>query len=246
MLSNQDHKFNPNPSEIPFFKQKNSLLPAAEPPRFKNLGNPLDPKYPDQYNFEPFSAISNLQPLCILPAVTETKVYEAQGDNMNDMAESSPGDGEPYYREMKIIYLKVWSNCLSTFLNWPQEEIDKITDYWRDWLEGNLFRQMPMLDGHDDGGFYHETPIYYITSYLVPDSIKKRLDAHRLLILKNRIEQAILHSHPVVEIESAPFDFDWKAAKQKVESILNEYGETLQNIQYPTIVQRFSAGGTSS
>jgi hypothetical protein len=108
------------------------------------------------------------------------------------------------------------------------EQVNKLAHKWEDYL-----------NGLDQGGFYHETPIYYLTPFLIPDSLKDRLDGDQLLKIEQRLEHVINFTDSGSCYYGYANDkkFDWNAAKQRVEMVLNEFGETLESIQYPVIVK---------
>jgi hypothetical protein len=133
------------------------------------------------------------------------------------------------YQYNKIMYLIYWKECLGIFLNWPQDQVEKLAKRWQ---KG--------LDGLDQGLFYHETAMYYITRFMIPDSITKRIDVKEYLSLNNRIWKSIAHPESYRHGNNREDVFDWKAAKKRVEEILNEYGDTLRNVQYPIIAKRYS------
>jgi hypothetical protein len=136
---------------------------------------------------------------------------------------------DSYYVEMKELYLRCWHNCLNCFLNWPHEQITKWSQKWEDRLNGN-----------DQGWFYHETALYYIVIFIIPDSIRAQIDSSQLIKLEGRLESVILHTGLGDWYLREGEDMNWIKAKQRIESVLNEYGETLNNIQYPVMVQRLA------
>lgn len=150
---------------------------------------------------------------------------------MNDQPPNQAEADRQFYQENKAGYLHDWIECLRALLGWPQQQVYKWSEQWQ---RG--------LDGLDKGMFYHETPIWRITPLMIPDSLAARMNPTDLLRLEGRIEAAIRHPGSDVpygtEAEETRENFDWSAAKQRVEAVLNEYGETLESVQFPVMVQR--------
>jgi hypothetical protein len=140
---------------------------------------------------------------------------------------------EEFYRLNKEGYLHDWVECLGALVGWPPEQVVK---WSKKWQYG--------LDGLDDGLFYHEAPMYYITPLLIPPSLSARITALQRGKLCERLFVTIRHPcsyTPYGEEPENPETFDWQAAKQRVEAVVNEYGETLESIQYPVMVERPSS-----
>jgi hypothetical protein len=138
---------------------------------------------------------------------------------------------EDDYRVNKKVYLDAWAQCLGTLLAWPEEQV---YNWSMKWQHG--------LDGNDKGWFYHETAMHYVTPLLIPDSLSVRLDPRQLSDLDHCIEDAIRHPESCGGTIDDVKTFDWHAAKERVEGVLNDYGETLRSIQYPVVVRRLIAG----
>jgi hypothetical protein len=114
-------------------------------------------------------------------------------------------------------YLQTWTHVLGIFLGWSEDEVMR----WAD-------RYIEFMNETGMGIFYHETPIYYIVPELVPGALARKLDAHELMSLDARIETTIYNGDSCCD--SRP-DFDWHAARDRVERVLNEYGESLRNVK---------------
>jgi hypothetical protein len=120
---------------------------------------------------------------------------------------------DEYYRVNKAEYLQAWSRVLAIMLGWSE---DRVMQWAR--LYGRL------LDGGDEGLFYHETPIYYVAPLLLPETLKRRLDGLQQIQLCGRIQSAIQQGDSFCDLNP---DHDWHAAKERVEKILSAYGERL-------------------
>ena len=65
-------------------------------------------------------------------------------------------------------------------------------------------------------------------AFLVPTSIEEVLDFSELLIIRERIQRAIEDGNPFCYLDP---NHDWEAAKQRVEEVLNECGESLDSLR---------------
>lgn len=149
---------------------------------------------------------------------------------MSDQNQSENKWDEDFYRRNKEGYLHDWVECLGALVGWPEDEVHR---WSRKWEYG--------LDGLDDGGFYHEAPMYYVTPLLSPPALRTKVPCDGWRRLQERLFVAIGHpnSFPPCGDELGDAEtFDWQAAKRRVEAVLNEYGESLETIQYPFMVER--------
>jgi hypothetical protein len=102
---------------------------------------------------------------------------------------------------------------LSTFFDWTPLEVGQ-------WCEQYL------PEARDpDSWFNRETPVYYCTPLLIPDSIRNTLDGLQRLHFEQRLELAILGDRQAHEFSRD----DWLEAKSRVEKVLGEFGESLTN-----------------
>jgi hypothetical protein len=111
-------------------------------------------------------------------------------------------------------YLKVWHNILSTFLGWSAAQVDGWATKWQSGLDNTKY----------SGLFYHEEASWYVVPLLIPEALRQRLPSSEHHKLMYKIEAAIVHGKsPIAFAEN----YDWKAARDRVEAILNEYGSSL-------------------
>lgn len=113
--------------------------------------------------------------------------------------------------KLKAIYYGVWKNAFREFLGWSEERVERWAQ--RFWL---------MQEG--ESGFYHESELYYLSQWLVPARFSGTPGRGRVGF---RIEDAI-HSGNIGDV-SEP-DFDWQAAKVRVEATLNAVGASLEKL----------------
>jgi hypothetical protein len=113
-------------------------------------------------------------------------------------------------------YVKLWYAIFGEFLGWTRAEVIRWAEQYETEIKEDRFP------------FNHETPVYYVTPVLVPQSIRSKMHGFELIHFENRLESTIKgYGEP---LWAKPDEYDWKAAKQRVESILNEYGESLANV----------------
>jgi hypothetical protein len=110
--------------------------------------------------------------------------------------------------------LSVWRKVLKEFLGWTDEEANEFIDKWSD------------LGLNDrDSIFWHETPVYYLTSELLPPSLRLRLTGTaEIYQLISRVEKAFGSEE---FMDSTGLSYNWDIVKHKVSTILAEYGESL-------------------
>lgn len=114
--------------------------------------------------------------------------------------------------ENKPFYIAVWRHVLSGWLRWPDERVDR-------WIL--LYDEE--LEGRGNILFYHEEALWHVTRFLIPERLCQRLGGYETMRLSWRLQQAIGIGN---DVERTPA-FDWDAARQRVEAVLHEYGETL-------------------
>lgn len=116
-------------------------------------------------------------------------------------------------------YLSAWKKVFHVFLGWSEADALK----WAEWCD-------EFLEPDDNAMFYHEPPMYYVALGLVPKRLTMSLEGMELTRFGWRIQDLIEDGD---EFCSCKPDFDWQAAKIRVEKLLNEYGESLENIEPP-------------
>ena len=114
------------------------------------------------------------------------------------------------------LYLRYWTVALGYLLGWSQERVVE----WAKQREALLNDESSML--------YHEFPTYLVTSLLVPPAVKERLVGTSLMDLYRRIEAAIALN----EYSDEAFQrYDWDAAVRRIDAILDEFGESFENVR---------------
>ena len=120
--------------------------------------------------------------------------------------------------ENKPFYIRAWRHVLSNWLKWPEERVSR-------WL--NAFDNE--LEDKNSGFFYHETAMHYMTPLLLRESFCEQLRqqcepnsgppsySHR-----NELEDAIGRDN--IEWDD---NFDWNAARLRVERVLARYDQTM-------------------
>ncbi len=131
-------------------------------------------------------------------------------------AESTPSDPMiegPYNRAANRPYYEgVWRGVLGNWLRWPEERIERfIRSYDAD------------LDDRGNVWFYREDAIWYVTRFLIPRQLARRLAPKSYNQLDGAMASAIGTG---LEMERNPA-FDWEAARERVEAVLAAYGESL-------------------
>jgi hypothetical protein len=140
-------------------------------------------------------------------------------------------------------YLKYWKACLKKLLGWSEAQIlEWAKQFEREMGDGSMF-------------FYHEDPVYYIVPLFVPPEAHYCLSPKDLRNLERKIELVIQRDPMRVKFEElsgeepgfvlegirlaqqrgevlAPVNFDyydWDAAKERIRTVLKEYGLQTKN-----------------
>jgi hypothetical protein len=79
------------------------------------------------------------------------------------------------------------------------------------------------LEDRGNPFFYHEEALWYVAGLLIPDRLTQRLGSRDTECLGWRI-QAVIGLGKDVERDPA---FDWDAARERVEAVFRDYGETI-------------------
>lgn len=110
-------------------------------------------------------------------------------------------------------YLTEWKFILSNLLNWSEKQIiNWANENHSEDLKGKNFI------------FTHETPSYYITHLLASNRTLTKMSSNERDIFLSRLEQAIRNKS--ISINDVP-DYNWNAAKNRVNEVLKEIGESL-------------------
>ncbi len=111
----------------------------------------------------------------------------------------------------KEYYLNTWKRMLGEFLGWSESTVIS-------WAQET--GRMRFLDDRDDI-FYHESPQYWVTDTLIPESLRERLSTVEFIDLQHRLQSAFNDENRF----AFPEDTDWAPYRTKLERILGEYGE---------------------
>jgi hypothetical protein len=112
-------------------------------------------------------------------------------------------------------YARIWRCALKEFLNWSEK---KITG----WIE-------PRLQDFDRPSLIrNEAPIWYVVPWLIPQELADKLAGARLARFERYLEHVIQGVDPNWELDP---DFDWGAARERVEKALRRYGAELPRLK---------------
>ena len=109
-------------------------------------------------------------------------------------------------------YYTVWCKALGTFLGWSEEEVYR-------WAS----RFTRRLD-NDDDLLYNDTPMQCIADLFIPKALTDKLSQDKRRELRREIRYAI-----EINGSGSTFrnDFDWDAAKARVNEVLERRGVKL-------------------
>lgn len=109
-------------------------------------------------------------------------------------------------------YVKTWILAMRDILNWPESRTLEWSERW-------------LCDLNDpDSMFYNRTPTYYLLPAIIPARLIKRLPSDQLPVLRQDILKTIEQGDTFCDRKP---DFDWNLARQRIEALLAEYGESL-------------------
>ena len=111
-------------------------------------------------------------------------------------------------------YKEVWTKMLGVFLHWMPKQVEEWSMKWADGLE------------HGNNLFYHERASWYVVPLLIPGELAEKLDSIGYNKLEGEILLAIQSGN--LDFETDP-DFDWFAAKGRVEYLLDTYAKRLNS-----------------
>lgn len=113
----------------------------------------------------------------------------------------------------KQYYVAVWKGMLGTLLGWSDEQVIAWAQQGVKWVA---------LDNPDDIMF-HETPMYWATHLLIPDSLRVHLPHDQMLRLERDLWSVFIDEskdwHP------DPETIDWLPYKQQVDRLLARYAD---------------------
>lgn len=111
-------------------------------------------------------------------------------------------------------YVETWVRALQVFARRPKSTV-------LEWARRFEYDITPGL-------FFHELPMYYVAEVIVPPRLESSLHVFDLIKLREQILDVIENGDPFCDEDP---DFDWEAAKDRVERLLNEYGDSLSNLR---------------
>lgn len=113
-------------------------------------------------------------------------------------------------------YLRIWKKLCAYFFGWPEGPVLE----WARRYEDGLNNVAP--------GFYNATPARYVAPLLVPERLRDKLRGFGLVVLQSRLQHAIEGGNdPFFDLDP---DYDWSAARERVEAVLNAYGGSLTEL----------------
>ena len=112
------------------------------------------------------------------------------------------------HEELWNQYVANWRACLKGFLGWEPARVEEFVAKWE-----TRFRESPSW-------FFHERPGWYLASWLVPQHVK---ESPNVDVLERRIERELMD----LDRPWPPDDATLRATKERLRSILREYGADL-------------------
>ena len=114
-------------------------------------------------------------------------------------------------RETQEYYLAVWRVALARLLGWPEDRILAWTS-----TTGQEYLQSSHLN--------HEYPAYYIVPHLIPRSLARVLPLRRYWELVSAVIRTL---EITSELGMLHPEYDWAAARQRLDALLDEFGREL-------------------
>jgi hypothetical protein len=148
------------------------------------------------------------------------------------------GEGDPMQESTVIYadYLATWRWILVGWLHWPEARFAAWVSCWQEKLNTNE-------DGWRDW-FYHEDELHYVLPLLVPLDLAERLSRQRTRRMYNDLAELMFEElHPAImgcprKKDWGMPEYDWDAAKKRVEEILAKYGTALPSADHVTSYER--------
>lgn len=112
-------------------------------------------------------------------------------------------------------HVRLWTGMLRTLIGWSKTQVARWAVQFKE----------DMAD--ENSVFYCQPSEYYVACVLTPNRLGHKLGAARFSLLEADI-QGVLQD--VLESEKTIEGIDWQPAKEKINAILLEYGESLANI----------------
>jgi hypothetical protein len=110
-------------------------------------------------------------------------------------------------------YVEFWLLALHELLGWDRRRAIP----WIVHFEEELNAESTQL--------WREPPAFYIAFLLIPDAVKESLTPWDRVVLAGRLERAV--SQGAIWQDA----IDWQQARQRIDSILAEYGESLERVR---------------
>ncbi len=132
----------------------------------------------------------------------------------------TPEEAE-FWQSIKASFMKTWIHGFEALLGWPESRTLSWANKWRDQFEAE-----------DEGRiFFHADAEEWMVFELIPETMKKRLaqkepDLPPLHELYRRFGVAIRGAYPRKDADEFG-DEDWRDARTRVQTLLNEFGESL-------------------
>lgn len=104
-------------------------------------------------------------------------------------------------------YVAVWQRVLSRWLSWPEPRIERFIHRFRPFAEPET-----RMD---------RTPVWFLTDVLEPPSLHQRYQGGDRIRIDLELEVAVLGEDFAAHLQP---DFDWEAARTRVEVVLARYG----------------------
>jgi hypothetical protein len=119
-------------------------------------------------------------------------------------------------------YVAVWRRILGGWLHWPAPRIERFVARWEEELTAPEPAESQM--------FFHDTPIEYLSQLLQPPSLRARRIGpdDDPMEITHKIEHAVN-----VDYAYNSDQYDWDAARARVEAVLAEYGAVLPRPEQP-------------
>jgi hypothetical protein len=131
---------------------------------------------------------------------------------------NSPNDEQRYWEEARNSYIKVWIKGLRAILGWSESHTLGWAEKWNDALDEQA------------GIFYHSPPEEWMAFEIVPERLKRALRdkpaGGKFYRMKELVAEAIRKSAPPKDVDAYD-DQDWAEARRRVEAVLREHGEVI-------------------
>ncbi len=107
-------------------------------------------------------------------------------------------------------YVAIWHRVLGGWLSWPEPRVDTFANRMRPFIEPEMLSD--------------RTPIFYLAHVLLPPSLRQRFEGKERITAQKEVEAAVVQHDPDAHLLAT---YDWKAARERVEAVLAQYGASL-------------------